>query len=66
MMFIGGVRRRQGEVFDVPSGTILKHLEVVDGEKPKAEKPKVEKKEPRTFSEISKSMPDPKGGSDLI
>lgn len=63
LCFVGGARRRPGEVFEVPAGSKSKHFDLVGGdEKPKAEK-KPSAKEPTTMSELSKTMPK---GAELI
>lgn len=66
MGFYFGRRIRPGETFILKPGQKPgKWMEVIgEVEEPKAKEPKAKKepaKEPGTFSEISKSMPTPKG-----
>lgn len=67
LCFVGGARRRPGQVFEVADGFQSQYCDPVEGGKSvKVEKPKVEKKpakEPETLSELTKAMPK---GADLI
>jgi hypothetical protein len=54
--FVGGARRRPGDVFEVPAGIKSKHFDpVVEAEKPKAEKKPA--KETLTLSGMGKTIP---------
>lgn len=57
LCFVGGARRRPGEVFEVPAGLKSKHYDPAGGAEQSKPLKKDVKPEPTTLSEIAKSAP---------